>query len=82
MVPIQFEYETPWSVFDHNTGSYITVHVKRFVVVLGMFKHHYTNELMYKIREDTLWHDNTVSSNEMIVTETTVLELLKMQVTE
>lgn len=80
MIPIQFEYEMPVPIHDKKTDSYLMGTVKKFVVVLNVFKHHYTGGLMYQIRQDCLWHDGDVMSDEMILTEDQMMKLLSMRV--
>lgn len=68
MVPIQFEYE--------EYG------VRKFVVVLNMFKHHYSGTFMYRVRTDYMSLAGTPLSEELTLPESAVLEMLKTQVTD
>lgn len=76
MVPIQFEYED--EVFC--LGSWHPV--KKFVTVLNMFKHHYSGEFMYRIREDHISPLGAAVSDERTISESEIAYLLETRVTE
>lgn len=70
MVPIQFEYV--------ESGEF-----KVFVVVVGTFKHHYTEELMYRIRADYIDPETGCPySDYLTVTEADIMKLLETQIKE
>ena len=47
MIPIQFEY-----VGASYDGDLWGENTKHFITVLEVFTHHYSGELMYKVRDD------------------------------
>ena len=53
MIPISFEYvDTSYELDYLHPERSEAVKVKHFISVLKVFKHYYTRELMYKVRED------------------------------
>ena len=67
----------PWR-FDYlHPERSEAVDVKYFISVLEMFKHHYTGELMHKVREDYTDHYGAPVSREYILNETAILGMLK-----
>ena len=72
MVPIQFEYED--EVFCLESWH----PVKKFVTVLNMFKHRYSGEFMYRIREDYINPLGVSVSEERTISETEITCLLKI----
>ena len=77
-VPWRFEYvDTSYELdYLHPERSEV-VDVKHFISVLEMFKHHYTGELMYKVREDYVEPCGVPVSREYILTEPAILDMLK-----
>lgn len=70
MVPIQFEYL--------ESGEF-----KVFVTVMSTFKHHYSEELMYRIRADYMDPDTGVPCSDFITApETQILRLLETRIKE
>ena len=66
----------PWR-FDYlHPERSEAVDVKYFISVLEMFKHHYTGELMYKVREDYTGHYGAPISREYIINEAAILDML------
>ena len=75
-VPWRFEYvDTSYELEPENSTE--AVDVKHFISVLEMFKHHYTGELMYKVREDYVEPCGVPVSREYILTEPAILDMLK-----
>ena len=84
MVPIQFEYvDLVCEYFTNPNGDVTEVEVKKFVNVLSIFKHHYSEMMMYKVREDFICpFRNIPVSEEFILNEDQILERLKNKITE
>ena len=94
MIPIQFEYETENWVYvpDESTSTssiskanYVNRPIKHFVTVLSMFTHHYTGERMCKIRDDWMTDAGWPVSDESIVPEAGIINMIeqtKTRVTE
>lgn len=77
-VPWRFEYmDTSYELDYLHPERSEAVDVKHFISVLEMFKHHYTGELMYKVREDYTDHYGAPISREYIINETAILGMLK-----
>ena len=77
-VPWRFEYVDTSYELDHlHPERSEAVDVKHFISVLEMFKHHYTGELMYKVREDYVEPCGVPVSREYILTEPAILDMLK-----
>ena len=77
-VPWRFEYvDTSYKLDYLHPERSEAVDVKHFISVLEMFKHHYTGELMYKVREDHVEPCGVPVSREYILTETAILDMLK-----
>ena len=77
-VPWSFEYVVISYELDYfHPERSEAVEVKHFVSVLEVFKHHYTGELMYKVREDYTDHYGAPISREYIINETAILGMLK-----
>ena len=78
MIPISFEYvDTSYELDYLHPKQSEAVDVKHFISVLEMFKHHYTGELMYKVREDYTDRYGAPISREYILNETAILDMLK-----
>ena len=76
-VPWRFEYvDTAYELEPENTTEE-AFGVKHFISVLEMFKHHYTGELMYKVREDYIEPCGVPVSREYILTEPAILDMLE-----
>ena len=77
-VPWRFEYVNTSYELDYlHPERSEAVDVKHFISVLEMFKHHYTGELMYKVREDYIEPCGVPVSREYILTEPAILDMLK-----
>ena len=77
-VPWRFEYvDTSYELDYLHPERSEAVDVKHFISVLEMFKHHYTGELMYKVREDYVEPCGVPVSREYILTEPAILDMLK-----
>ena len=77
-VPWRFEYvDTSYELDYLHPERSEAVDVKHFMSVLEMFKHHYTGELMYKVREDYVEPCGIPVSREYILTEPAILDMLK-----
>ena len=77
-VPWRFEYVDTSYELDHlHPERSEVVEVKHFISVLEVFKHHYTGELMYKVREDYVKPCGVPVSREYILTEPAILNMLK-----
>ena len=77
-VPWRFEYvDTSYELDYLHPERSEAVDVKHFISVLEMFKHHYTGELMYKVREDYVEPCGVPVSREYIITEPAILDMLK-----
>ena len=77
-VPWRFEYvDTSYELDYPHPERSEAVDVKHFISVLEMFKHHYTGELMYKVREDYIEPCGVPVSREYILTETAILDMLR-----
>lgn len=80
-VPWRFEYVGISYELDYlQPERSEAVDVKHFVSVLEVFKHHYTGELMYKVREDYTDPYGAPVSREYILNETAILDMLKYQI--
>ena len=80
-VPWRFEYaDTSYELDYLHPERSEAVDVKHFISVLEMFKHHYTGELMYKVREDYIEPCGVPVSREYILTEPAILDMLKDQI--
>ena len=78
MIPISFEYvDTSYELDYLHPERSEAVKVKHFISVLKVFKHYYTRELMYKVREDYVEPCGVPVSREYILTEPAILEMLK-----
>lgn len=75
MVPISFEYVG--MSYDSDLWGENTKH---FITVLEVFKHHYSGELMYKIRDDYIESPSIPISREYILNEMAVLDMLKNRI--
>ena len=74
----RFEYvDTSYELDYLHPERSEAVDVKHFISVLEMFKHHYTGELMYKVREDYVEPCGVPVSREYILTEPAILDMLK-----
>ena len=81
MIPISFEYvNTSYELGYFHPERSEAVDVKHFVSVLDVFKHHYTGELMYKVREDYTDPYGAPVSREYILNETAILDMLKYRI--
>ena len=81
MIPISFEYvDTSYELDYFHPERSEAVEVKHFVSILEVFKHHYTGELMYKVREDYVEPCGVPVSKEYILTEPAILDMLKDRV--
>ena len=77
-VPWSFEYVDISYELDYlHPERSEAVDVKHFVSVLEVFKHHYTGELMYKVREDYVEPCGVPVSREYILAEPVILDMLK-----
>ena len=77
-VPWRFEYvDTSYELDYLHPERSEAVDVKHFISVLEMFKHHYTGELMYKVREDYVEPCGVPVSREYILNEVAILGMLK-----
>ena len=77
-VPWSFEYvDTSYELDYFHPERSEAVEVKHFVSVLEVFKHHYTGELMYKVREDYVKPCGVPVSREYILNEVAILGMLK-----
>ena len=77
-VPWSFEYvDTSYELDYLHPERSEAIDVKHFVSVLEVFKHHYTGELMYKVREDYVKPCGVPVSREYILNETVILGMLK-----
>ena len=77
-VPWSFEYVDISYELDYlHPERSEAVDVKHFVSVLEVFKHHYTGELMYKVREDTVKPCGVPVSKDTILNEVAILGMLK-----
>ena len=77
-VPWSFEYVDISYELDYlHPERSEAVDVKHFVSVLEVFKHHYTGELMCKVREDYVEHCGVPVSREYILAEPAILDMLK-----
>lgn len=77
-VPWSFEYvDTSYELDYLHPERSEAVEVKHFVSVLEVFKHHYTGELMYKVREDYVKPCGVPVSREHILNEVAILGMLK-----
>ena len=77
-VPWRFEYvDTSYELDYLHPERSEAVDVKHFISVLEMFKHHYTGELMYKVREDYIEPCGVPVSREYILTEPAILDMLR-----
>ena len=78
MIPISFEYvDTSYELDYLHPERSEAVKVKHFISVLKVFKHYYTRELMYKVREDYVEPCGVPVSREYILNETAILGMLK-----
>ena len=84
MVPIQFEYvDLVYELFPGSDEDELEIKVKKFVNVLSVFKHRYSEMTMYKVREDFICpFRNIPVSEEFILNEDQMLERLKDKATE
>ena len=77
-VPWRFEYvDTSYELDYLHPEQSEAVDIKHFMSVLEMFKHHYTGDLMYKVREDYVEPCGMPVSREYILTEPAILDMLK-----
>ena len=79
-VPWRFEYVDTSYELEPENQTEEAFDVKHFISVLEMFKHHYTGELMYKVREDYVEPCGVPVSKEYILTEPAILNMLKDRV--
>ena len=78
MIPISFEYvDTSYELDYLHPERSEAVKVKHFISVLKVFKHYYTRELMYKVREDYVEPCGGPVSREYILTGPAILDMLK-----
>ena len=78
MIPISFEYvDTSYELDYLHPERSEAVKVKHFISVLEVFKHHYTRELMYKVRDHYVEPCGVPVINEYILTEPAILDMLK-----
>ena len=76
MIPIQFEYMDVTHVFGYPMD------IRKFVVVVDTFKHHYSDSMMYRARVDYLHPLTDVPVTEYLtLTEAMMLDMLKTRVT-
>ena len=76
-VPWSIEYVDTSYELESENPTEEAFDVKHFISVLEMFKHHYTGELMYKVREDYVEPCGVPVSREYILTEPAILDMLK-----
>ena len=76
-VPWRFEYMDTSYELEPENPTEEAFDVKHFISVLEVFKHHYTRELMYKVREDYVEPCGVPVSREYILTEPAILDMLK-----
>lgn len=75
MIPIQFEY-----VGTSYDGDLWGENTKHFITVLEVFTHHYSGELMYKVRDDYIEAPNIPISREYIINEAAILDMLRYRI--
>ena len=75
MIPIQLEYVGAW-----YGGDLWGEKAKHFITVLEVFTHHYSGELMYKVRDDYIESPNIPISREYIINEAAVLDMLRYRI--
>lgn len=80
-VPWNFEYvDTSYELNYRFPDRSAAVDIKHFISVLEVFKHHYSDEMMYKVRDDYIEACNIPISREYILNETAILDMLKDRV--
>lgn len=75
MIPIQFEY-----VGASYDGDLWGENTKHFITVLEVFTHHYSGELMYKVRDIYIESPNISISREYIINEAAILDMLRYRI--
>ena len=77
-VPWSFEYvDISYELDSLHPVRSDAVDVRHFLSVLEVFNHHYTGELMYKVREDYVEPCGVPVSREYILAEPAILDMLK-----
>ena len=76
-VPWSFEYVDTSYELEPENPTEEAFDVKHFITVLEIFKHHYSDEMMYRVRDDYIEPCNVPISREYILNETAILDMLK-----
>ena len=77
-VPWSFEYvDTSYELDYLHPERSEAVDVKHFISVWEVFKHHYSEKMMYRVRDDYIEPCGVPVSREYILTEPAILDMLK-----
>ena len=79
-VPWTFEYVDTSYELEPENPTEEAFDVKYFITVLEIFKHHYGDEMMCRVRDDYIEPCNVPISREYILNETAILDMLKDRV--
>ena len=79
-VPWSFEYVDTSYELEPENPTEEAFDVKHFISVLEAFKHYYSKETMYRVRDDYIEPCNVPISREYILNETAILDMLKDRV--
>lgn len=77
-VPWRFEYvDTSYELDYLHPERSEAVDVKHFISVLEAFKHYYSEETMYRVRDEYVEPCGVPVSREYFLTEQAILDMLK-----
>lgn len=79
-VPWRFEYIDTSYELDPENPIEESFDIKHFISVLEVFKHHYSEKMMYRVRDDYIEPCGVPVSREYILMEPAILDMLKDRV--
>lgn len=79
-IPWRFEYIDTSYELDPENPIEEPFDIKHFISVLEVFKHHYSEKMMYRVRDDYIEPCGVPVSREYILTEPAILDMLKYRI--
>ena len=76
-VPWSFEYVDTSYELESENPTEEAFDVKHFIIVLEVFKHHYSDEMMYRVRDEYVEPCGVPVTREYFLTEQAILDMLK-----
>ena len=76
-VPWSFEYVDTSYELEPENPTEEAFDVKHFITVLEVFKHHYSEETIYRVRDEYVEPCGVPVTREYFLTEQAILDMLK-----